>query len=105
MMFSGWIRLAQWFLSLAFTSVDPGSKPCSDQSLACGLGLHVIAWVFPLLGFPPTSETDIFFSFSVHSVIGANCAIGCVNKSNYQNKIEGSEVTCISSFTLTCKRH
>ena len=34
------IRLAQWFLSLPFTSVDPGTNPTSYRSLACGLGFQ-----------------------------------------------------------------
>ena len=42
------IRLAQWILSLPFTSVDTSSNFTSDQSLACGLGFqsYLILLVF-----------------------------------------------------------
>ena len=38
------IRLAQRFLFLSFISVDPGSNPTSDRSLACGFGFSVPTW-------------------------------------------------------------
>ena len=42
------VMLAQWFLSLPFTSVDPGSSP--DTSLACGLGFAVPTWLPGCMG-------------------------------------------------------
>ena len=53
------------FLSLPFTSVDAGSNPTSDRSLACGLGFQsLLDWV---------GLTNCGF----HHNNGANNAVGC----------------------------
>ncbi len=74
-------RLADWFLSLPFTS-GPDSNPTLDQSLSCGLGSSpsMIAWVFPVWGVPPISQTEHFSSFSNHNPVLGACAYGCVTK-------------------------
>lgn len=64
-------KLAQWFLSLPFTSIDLGSNPSvSDQILA--FGCSVLTWLQGLSTFssvqncPPTSKTDISSIFIYH---------------------------------------
>ena len=55
------VRLAQWFLSMPFTSVHPGSSP--DRSLACGLGFSLPAWLcyFPTLFQYLPSQFPVWF--------------------------------------------
>ena len=53
-------RLAQWFLSLPFISVNPSSNPTSDQSLAGGLGFQSLP---DCLGFLPHLKLNISSHF------------------------------------------
>ncbi len=63
----GWLS---GFFPCLFTSEDCGSNPTSDWSLACGVGfqsLYLTAW-----GDPPTCETDMSSTSSLHRNLQAN---------------------------------
>ena len=56
----GQVRLAQWFLSLPCSSVDPDPIPKFKAWHGDWVCSHYLtAWIFPLWGFPPTSKAQI----------------------------------------------
>ena len=76
------------FFPLPFTFVDPVPNPTTDKSLTCGLGFQSPDYVgFPFGVFLPHLKLNIFCWCSIHPVIAANCADGCVINSlgRYEN--------------------